>query len=239
MHNRIFFALFLLAFALLPAFAHDGWIEKRDGQPAFFYGHAGKLDPYKPEYIREAKAFDAAGRPIDLEIIKHKDYASLAPKSDPSFVTMLYDSGYWVKTTDGYKNIGKREAQEKYSVIEARRSRKDAKAVFAPCEIVSKPVGLFLEIIPEKDPLSVKPGDNLPVRVLLEGKPVEGLQVALGTTDHSESKDLPKTDKDGKVQIAIIKNGLQLVTTTHSYPISGDPDADIMVACSSLSFTIK
>jgi nickel transport protein len=240
MLKRIVPAVLLVLIAISPVLGHEGWIDKRDGELVFLYGHGQKLDPYKPEYIREAKAFDANGKAVAVEIIRHKDYASVAPKGTPAILTMLYDSGYWVKTTDGYKNIGKREAQSmQLSIVLAEKSRKDAKAILTPCETFSKPLGLFLEIVPEKDPFALKPGEQLPLKVLLEGKPVEGMAVALGATDHSQSKNLPKTDKDGKASITITDKGLQLITTKHTGPVIGDPDADTLVACSSLTFMVK
>ncbi len=100
-------------------------------------------------------------------------------------------------------------------------------------------MGLFLEIVPEKDPFKAKSGEALPLKVLLEGKPVEGLAVSLGAMPHSDAENLPKTDSNGKVSIKIDKPGLQIITTKLVKPISGDPDADTLVACSSLTFTVQ
>jgi nickel transport protein len=240
MFRKLILMSALVLIATTSASAHDGWIEKRDGELTFVYGHDQKIDPYKPEYIREAKAFDAKGQAIPIEIVRHKDYATVAPQGNPAIVTMLYYSGYWVKTPDGYKNIGKREADSaKLQVILAEKSRKDAKTILVPCESYSKPVGLLLEIIPEKDPFTAKAGEAFPIKVLLEGQPVEGLDISLGAADHSQSKNLPKTDKDGKASVDIAKPGFQVITTRLKKPISGDPDADTLVACSSLTFAVK
>jgi len=37
--------------------------------------------------------------------------------------------------------------------------------------------GQLIEIIPEKDPYGLKPGDSLPVRVLFRGSPAPNLQI--------------------------------------------------------------
>ena len=39
----------------------------------------------------------------------------------------------------------------------------------------AEPVGMFLEIVPEKDPTALKAGDDFPVRVLKDGAPFAGL----------------------------------------------------------------
>ena len=239
MFKRIVFTAFIAFLATHLVYAHSGWIDTRDGELAFIYGHGQKVDPYKPEYVKEAKAVDATGGGLAVEIVRHKDYASLVPKGNPSIITALFDNGYWVKTPDGWKNIGKREAQDKkLSIIRADLSRKYAKAILAPCEAFSKPLGLFFEIVPEKDPLALKSGENLPIKVLLDGKPAEGLAIVVGA-EHVDSKDLPKTDIDGKVSITIGSSGLQLLTTEYKLPLTNDPEADFLYVTSSLTFTVK
>jgi nickel transport protein len=241
MINRIFLsALVIMSWAVTPLLAHEGWLEQRNGELMFYYGHGDKIDPYKPEYLKAAQAFDAKGGAAAAEIVKHEKHSSVATKGEPAIVTAIFDNGYWVKTTDGWKNIGKREAQGKYQVLLSDLSRKYAKIMLRPCEIYAKPLGLFLEIVPEKDPSACRPGDDFPIRVLLQGKPLEALPISVGTADHSQSTDaLPRTDKDGRVTVKLEKPGLQLIATEHTMPNPGDPDADNLVACSSLTFTIK
>ena len=41
----------------------------------------------------------------------------------------------------------------------------------------AEPVGMFLEIVPEKDPTALKAGDDFPVRVLKDGKPFAGFSL--------------------------------------------------------------
>ncbi len=87
MSKKIFIAALMVSVAAALVQAHDGWIDKRDGELTFFYGHGAKIDPYKPEYIREARAFDSKGNSIPVEIVRHKDYAAITPNGDPVIVT--------------------------------------------------------------------------------------------------------------------------------------------------------
>ena len=57
----------------------------------------------------------------------------------------------------------------------------------------SEPVGSFLEIVPEADPTSVKPGDEFPVRVLKDGKPLAAF--ALNAVGAGEEKGETKTNR--------------------------------------------
>ncbi len=97
MLRRILLTAVVLVLAPTLVLAHDGWIAKRDGALTFCYGHGGKLDPYKPEYIREAQAVDAKGNAIPVDIVRHTDYAGVSPKGNPAIVTMMYYSGYGSK----------------------------------------------------------------------------------------------------------------------------------------------
>ena len=44
---------------------------------------------------------------------------------------------------------------------------------------VTRPVGLPLEIVPEKSPYDLAPNERLPVQVLYEGHPLAGATVTL------------------------------------------------------------
>lgn len=240
MSKRILFAAFFLLLAQAQlVLAHDAWIEKQDGEFVVIYGHGGKHETYDPAAVKEAQAFDAKGEAVAVEIVKHKDKASLAPKGTPSIIAMFYDGGYYVRTTEGGKKMTKREAKGKFEILEGLISQKCSKAFLAPSTAWQKPLALRLEIVPEKDPFSVKAGDALPVKVLLDGKPLEGVTVKSGDIGHSDPKDLPKSDKDGKVSVVIAKPGFQVLVTSHKTPIKDDPDADVISLSSSLTYEAK
>lgn len=232
-----FFAIFFFGFQ--QAFSHDTWLEPKENGLIVAYGHGDKRDAYDPEKVKEAKAFDCKGEAFPVEIGRQKEAALLSSKEKPTTVTVLFDGGYGVKTTDGWKKITKREAAGKFTIVEALKSRKYAKALLTPCEAFSKPVGLVFEIVPEKDPFAIKPGEQLPITVLLDGKPVEGAVIRAGEAGHSESKDTLKSDKDGKASVLIEKPGPQLIFASHKAPLKDDPDADILSLGASLTFEAK
>jgi nickel transport protein len=234
---RTFFLLFvLLLFSLQQASAHDAWFVPKDGGLTVVYGHGEKLEPYDPAKVKDAKGYDSKGQASVVQIVSEKEGASIASKEKAAIVTALFDGGYGVKTTDGWKKTTKREAQGKYSIVEALKSQKYSKALLTPCEAVSKPVGLAFEIVPGKDPFAVKPGEVLPIKVLLDGKPVEGAVIKDG---HSESKDKLKSDKDGLASVVIQKPGLQIISAGYNTPLKDDPDADVLSLSSSLTFEAK
>ncbi|MDQ7785025.1 MAG: DUF4198 domain-containing protein [Desulfomonilaceae bacterium] len=219
--------------------AHDTWIEKRDGQILVLRGHGLEVEAYDPSLVQEAKARDAEGRVVETEIRQHKENASLVPKGNAVVVAALYNSGYWLKTTDGWKKATKREGKGKYEIVESIKSKQWCKSFSAPCPENSKPVGQRFEVVPQKDPTTVAVGDTLPIKVIFDEKPVEGALITTGGADASDAKDALKTDKDGKATVAIEKAGLQLIKASHKVPLTDDPDADVLSLASTITFVTQ
>jgi nickel transport protein len=238
MFKHFFPVFIMLLLGFQQAAAHDAWLQQKDGGLILGYGHGGKLEAYDPEKVKDGKAVDCKGATVPMTIEKQNDGVAMAAKGAPATVTALFDGGYGVKTTEGYKKMTKREAQGKFSMVEASKSRKYAKAMLTPCDGFAKPVGLVFEIVPEEDPFAAKPGQALPVKVLLDGKPVEGAVIKTGDAGHSEQKDVVKTDKDGKASATITKPGFQLIVASFKTPLTDDPDADVLSLSTALTFEV-
>jgi len=239
MYKRILLSVFLILVVGYTALAHDTWIEKKDGQILVLRGHNGETEAYDPSLVKEARALDAKGQAVETAITKNKENATLAAKSEPVVVAALYDSGYWLKTTEGWKKTTKREAKGKYNIVEALMSKQYCKNVLAPCAESTKPLGQRFEVVPQKDPTAVKVGEKLPIKVVLDGKPVEGAIILTGGGHGSESKEPLKTDKDGMAQAPIAKAGMQMVKAEHKVPLKDDPDADVLHLASTVTFTAQ
>lgn len=87
-----------------------------------------------------------------------------------------------------------------------------------------EPVGMFLEIVPEKDPTTLKAGDEFPVRVFKDGKPFAGF--SLGIVAEGDTKgSIKKTDAAGRVTFRLDKAGRWLLRGTDLQK-SATPDVD-------------
>lgn len=76
-----------------------------------------------------------------------------------------------------------------------------------------EPVGMFLEIVPEKDPTALRAGDDFPVRVLKDGKPLADF--SLGIEAGGEAKGaIQKTDAAGRAIFRLNRAGPWLVRGT-------------------------
>ncbi len=65
--------------------------------------------------------------------------------------------------------------------------------------------GLAIEIIPEADPYSLRPGDTLPVQVLFRGSPAVDVAVESAWLENGKSKMevVGRTDRDGRVRVPV------------------------------------
>ena len=93
--------------------------------------------------------------------------------------------------------------------------------------------------MPQKDPATVKVGDKLPIKVVFDGKPVEGAIITTGGGHASDSKDPLKTDKDGMASVTMEKAGLQMVKASYKVPIKDDPDADVLSLASTMTLSFQ
>ena len=88
----------------------------------------------------------------------------------------------------------------------------------------ARPVGMTLEFVPEKDPTRLGPGEELPVRLLQDGRPVPGLAVGL-LAGNAKSGSLSKTDSEGRVRLRFKRGGWWLIRAT-LLKRSSKPDLD-------------
>lgn len=101
----------------------------------------------------------------------------------------------------------------------------------------AEPVGTFLEIVPEKDPTTLKAGEDFPVRVLKDAKPFAGFSLnALGA---GQTKgETRKTDSDGRVTFRLHAAGRWLLRGTDIRK-SNQPDTDWESDFVTLTFEVK
>ena len=77
----------------------------------------------------------------------------------------------------------------------------------------TKPLGLGLEFLPERDPTALRAGDTLVVRVLRKGTPLAGFSV--GAIREGRSKAIFfKTDKEGRAGVVVDADGRWLLNGT-------------------------
>lgn len=99
-------------------------------------------------------------------------------------------------------------------------------------------LGLTMELVPEKNPYAMKGGDELPVRLLYEGKPLAGALVVALAYDEPERKVAQRSDASGRAMLRLPKEGVWLIKVVHMVPVAGNPNADWQSIWASLTFEI-
>jgi uncharacterized GH25 family protein len=106
----------------------------------------------------------------------------------------------------------------------------------APNEDYKQPVGLPIEIVPEKDPAALKAGESLPVRVLFRGAPAKGLEV-MATSASLKSHSIGKTDAAGRISVPVTPGAWRLHTIFMER--SSKEDADWESFWATLTFEVR
>ena len=97
--------------------------------------------------------------------------------------------------------------------------------------LYGKPLGHRLEIVPEADPYSLKPGGELPVRLLFDGRPLANARLVIGSTDAATATQskMPgvRTDAEGRAHLRLDKGGgPHYVHALHMIPAAGRTDVE-------------
>ncbi|WP_170959053.1 DUF4198 domain-containing protein [Magnetospirillum sp. 15-1] len=188
------------ALALLtavPALAHDLWLEPDAAGVRAVYGHAGEGGGADRHRLFEVNV-QAPGKPaISLLDAVRPGSETMPPLVIPPaaggarVVAARYDGGFWVKTAMGSRNTNRLNVPD---AQESRWSLKFAKLVLPGAQALGGAVGHRLEIVPLADPYRLKAGEPLKIRVDLDGKPLRGAAVVIGTP---KSEQTAKAETDG------------------------------------------
>lgn len=222
--KKLILVLVVILLFTQSASAHHLWIEKEGDRFIVGWGHPPKIDPYEPSRIKDIKAFDIKGKKIPFKRTDGKDKVYLSSKRNISMITLSFEGGYLVSTPDGKKRLTKREAQKAgLQVIDSIYSSQSVKSLFANSDASTKPVGMKFEIIPLINPFALRTEEPLPIKVLFEGKPLEGVIIETGV-----HKETTKTNKDGIAKVQVAGQKMQVILAKYRIPARDNPDADYL-----------
>ncbi|MES2820658.1 MAG: DUF4198 domain-containing protein [Pseudomonadota bacterium] len=213
--------------------AHGLWTEQRRGQIETIYGHGAEDNAFKAEKISGAWAFDARGTMIPVTVQRLEDHARLQPLNPPAVVGVALDNGMWSQNADKqWINQGRSQVPDS---TQSLHTFKYSLAIYQEGVTLPKLDQLKLVILPETDPLKVGPGNPLPLRVWVDGKPAVGVEL-IGDFRGAPHQVSATTDAEGRAQVIVRNEGLNIIAAELDLPVANDADIETRGLFSSLTF---
>ncbi|WP_321494936.1 DUF4198 domain-containing protein [uncultured Desulfobacter sp.] len=231
-------ALAISFFTCAPAQAHFPWLLLEDGaisanRPLKWvigFGHRFPLSGFMDGQDLEETVILGPGATDRIAVteLSGLQFSSPSPlKAQGSYVLAAKrQASFFTKTTEGYKRQPKKGLK---NVLHSGYYHSYMKAVANVGQTPGKVdtvVGHDLEIVPLADPFTLRPGDDLPIKVIFRGKPFK--TDFLATYGGFSTQDnvygyAAGTDKDGMGKIRILSSGTWLIKVTYKEPYK-DPD---------------
>ncbi|MBO1538616.1 DUF4198 domain-containing protein [Pseudomonas sp. OA65] len=226
-------------FALLGLFlaaqasAHGLWTEQRRGNIEVIYGHGAEDNAFKAQKISGAWAYDLGGKMIPVTVERLPDHARLQPLKPPAVLAVALDNGMWSQTADKkWINEGRSKVP---GAVEATQTFKYSLAIYEPGAKLPALEPIKFVILPEVDPLTVGPGQPLPVRVLLDGKPAAGVKL-VGDYRSAPNTVSTETDAEGRAKVLVRNEGLNVIAAHMEIKLKDNKDVDTRGVFTSLTF---
>lgn len=139
--------------------------------------------------------------------------------------------------------LAERERTHRMDRDGAERYGRHAKALVqvgpsagAGADSATRPLGLALEIVPERNPYALPHADPLPVHVFYLGHPLPGALVKLTRLEHDESPvETHRTDADGRAVFTVPAHGSWLLNVIWTRPLPSSEDVDFETDFASLA----
>jgi nickel transport protein len=221
----------LLIAAAGPAHSHDLWLEKEDGGLALYYGHkhsshqGATLVDYRAQWVREALCFDAAGNRIPFQPEETYPYRM---RGACAAAHVAISSGYWTKTPHGTRNVPKDQAR---MPVKSWLSYDSVKRIDHWTDALARPLADGLELTPLENPLRLRKGEKLRLRVTFDDKPVREAVVAY------DGKPRGRPGPDGGINIRVRHGGFQVIQATLNRSIASEK-ADEVIYSTHLNFEL-
>jgi len=251
--HRVLFLIVLLVLCSSPALAHFPWLNAVDYTPPegsalelnIGWGHAYPFAPFlKKEAVEGLSLTGPDTHCPKLEFVSDIEIKSTESLTIPGayIIAATRIPGFHTKTAQGYKSSSKKGLDHVLSCSFSHMSMKAVINVGDGKGVVDKPVGHDLEIVLMKNPVDVRAGEAMPVKVLYKQKPWSGMIFATYAGFSTEKETFAyatKTDKNGQGKIRMLQPGVWLlkVSQEETYP---DPlECDIESYVASLTFEVN
>lgn len=245
------------------ASAHDFWVEPASYRPALGTelsvrlrigdAFAGLAYRRNPEHIKGFFLIGPGGKkPVDGA--PGSEPAGSVRIDEPGLLIVGYHSAQTMLELEAKRFEAYLKEEEFTHVLRARaqqrRSKQPGREAFsryAKAMLMSGPsaergfdriLGFALELVPELNPYTLEPGDELPLRILYMGKPLAGVRVIARNAGEPANKITVRSDLQGRVRLKLHRHGVWLIRGVHITPAPEGVAADWESFWASLTFEL-
>lgn len=181
--------------------------------------------------------------PAGLARFREPGLYRIAYRGKPTTITLEPDKFEAYLREEGLEHI----IGERAKLGESAAPGKEAYARYAKSFVLvgdmpsagwEKPVGLKIEIVPDTDPFALKAGSEFRCRVLLEGKPLEGLWLGARSPTQTAEVKGARTDAKGYASFTLPSEGWWLIHGVHMARAADGADVDWESSWASLTFAV-
>ena len=244
--------IFILSFTSV-VYAHGLWLNvshsyvEVGGTTEVFmgYGHSYPFQGFMPvEDVEKFQLITPSGR---MELLEPKAEGTEIKISEEGTYLAAVErkASFYTKTPSGSVRKNKKGIPD---AISCSRSEKFGKTVFVGEEAggnsYKKELGHSLEIIPLKDPATLRQGDYLPLKILFEGKAVPKYTFIYGSylgfsTEYKTYAYAAPTNNEGLAKLRILTPGIWEVAVYHKVPAPDSTECDEYNYISILTFAVR
>lgn len=246
-----------------PLGAHDMWIE-----PMTFFPDAGAIVgvrlrvgenllgdpvPRDPALINQFVVEDAEGRkPVVGRT--GADPAGFVRAAMPGLLVIGYRSNPTPvqQTAEKFNQYLKEEGLDAVAALRASRGQTGAvREIFSRCAkslVLSgsmdktqgdRSLGFTLELVAERNPYTLNVGQDLPVRLTYENRPLAGALVVAINRAHPAQKLTARSGQDGRVRFQLPRGGMWLIKAVHMVEAPAGANAEWASYWASLTFKLS
>lgn len=255
---RILSLLAVLVLLSSTAIAHDLYLvaDRAKNQVCARVGEQfpETMNAVTPQRVGSFRVRDAAGKAADLKgTVANNEYCAPVSLAGPAIAEMtIFPQFIRIEAKgfneyihgEGFKAVEKSREQNKKTQTEGRElySRSAKALIGSGHPQATKPLGHILEIVPEKDPATLKAGEPLRVTVYFQGKPLADAQVAAVYSGFkAKGHEFPfvtRTDTNGKAELKLDRPGLWYARMIYMVPAVNDPEIEWRSYFSTMVFEV-
>ena len=259
---RLSFVVASFLLSVTPLAAHDMWIE-----PMTFSPEAGEIVgvrlrvgqdflgdplPRDPALINQFVVEDAEGR---KSVVGRTgaDPAGFVRAAVPGMLVIGYRSNPSAveETAEKFNQYLKEEGLDTVAALRASRGQTGAtREMFSRCAkslVLSGPagkaqgdraLGFTLELVAERNPYTMAAGQDLPVRLTYENRPLAGALVVAINRANPAQKLTARSGKDGRVRFRLPRGGIWMIKAVHMIEAPAGANAEWASYWASLTFEL-